>query len=559
VRQPLGAERPLVWSEPGRTTLEIETGAWRTRRPEWVEATAPCRAACPAGAPIARWTARAQVGDWRGAWEAIREENPFPAVLGRVCAHPCEAACNRCTHDGAVAINALERFVGDWGLAHGGAAPPAARRTERVAVVGGGPAGLACAYHLARLGYRVTVFEARPELGGLLRYGIPAYRLPRRVLDREIELVLALGIDVERGVRLGADLAWERLAAHDAVFVGTGAGVPLALGVPGEAASGIGDGLGFLDAVNRGERPAPGRRVAVIGGGSTAIDVARTARRLGVGAVTVLALERRDAMPAVRDEIAQALDEGVEIRNGVGVAGFESEAGAVRTVVAAPGRLERDAEGRLRAVLQDGARQLVLADRVLVAVGQRVDPAGLPAGLTGPDGVVVASDGATPVAAVFAGGDAASASRTVAAAIGGGARAARAIHARLAGGPAGPVAAPHAWVGARPEHVVAVRETGFHAFPARRRASRVELPARTRSASFAEVVRGLGESAALAEARRCFTCGHCTGCDTCRAVCPDVAIVRDGDAYRLSPRHCKGCGLCVRECPRGALHMVDGR
>ena len=187
----LGRAMPLAWSEPGRTTLEIKTGAWRSRRPVYIEAEAPCRQACPAGEPIARWIERARDGDYASAWSLIREDNPFPAVTGRICGHPCEAACNRAAYDGAVAINALERFVGDWGLDHGVVEPPAAPRPGRVAVVGGGPAGLACAHRLARSSHAVTIFEAEPRLGGLLRHGIPEYRLPRAVVEGEIELILA--------------------------------------------------------------------------------------------------------------------------------------------------------------------------------------------------------------------------------------------------------------------------------------------------------------------------------------------------------------------------------
>lgn len=189
----LDLARPQAWSEPGRTTLEIRTGAWRAHRPRYVEAAAPCRQACPAGAPIAQCIEAVRDGRWASAWSLIRRENPMPAVTGRVCAHPCETACNRDAWDGSVAINALEQFVGDWGLRHGTVKPPAFLRAERVAVVGGGPAGLACAYHLARLGYATTLFEATDALGGVLRRGIPEYRLPRAVLDRELELVLGLG------------------------------------------------------------------------------------------------------------------------------------------------------------------------------------------------------------------------------------------------------------------------------------------------------------------------------------------------------------------------------
>ncbi|MBI4010895.1 MAG: FAD-dependent oxidoreductase [Candidatus Rokubacteria bacterium] len=541
----------LGWSEPGRTTLEIRTGGWRTRQPLYREATAPCRAGCPAGEPIARWVERARAGDWAGAWALIREENPFPAVMGRVCAHPCEAACNRGSHDGAVAINALEQFVGDWGLRQGRPGPTAPSRAERVAVVGGGPAGLGCAYHLARLGYRVSVFEARPELGGLLRYGIPEYRLPRAVLDREIELILGLGIETVTGRRLGVELDWGHLRGFDAAFLATGAGVPLGVAVPGEESPWVTDALAFLHRVNAGGHPPLGSRVVVVGGGSTAMDAARSARRLGAAPVTVLALESREAMPAIPEEVSQALAEGVEIVNGMGVLGFAEEAGGRRAVTVGSAGLERQADGSVRPVFFPGPRAVMEAHTVLLAVGQRVDLGALPPGLVVAGGLVAAAvDGATSVDRLFAGGDLASRTRTASHAIGAGARAARAIHARLAG-----VSAAAADAG----HVVDPSEIGRHAFPPARRAARLGRPAAARVHGFSEVLEGLDAAAARAEAARCFTCGHCTACDVCLLACPDTAIRRLDGAYVVSLDHCKGCGLCARECPRGALAMVADR
>ena len=548
----------LGWSEPGRTTLEIRTGGWRTRRPLYREATAPCRAACPAGEPIARWIERARAGDWACAWALIREENPFPAVTGRVCAHPCEAACHRGSHDGAVAVNALEQFVGDWGLREGRPGPKAPPRAERVAVVGGGPAGLTCAYHLARLGYRVTVFEAQPELGGLLRYGIPDYRLPLAVLDREMELILALGIETVTGRRLGADLDRAQLGSYDADFLATGAAVPLRLGVPGEENRRVTDALAFLRGVNSGARPRLGGRVVVVGGGSTAMDAARSARRLGAARVTVLALESRETMPAIPDEVSQALAEGVEIVNGMGVLGFVEEERQRGGVQIGTAGLERDPDGSVRPVFFPGPRSVMEAHTVLLAVGQRVDLGALPPALVVERGIVAAgADGATSVDRLFAGGDVASRARTVSHAIGAGTRAARAIHARLAGLMPAPGAGAPTRVTPSPEHVVEPSEVGRHAFPPARRARRLGRPAAERVRGFTEALEGLDAAVARAEAARCFTCGRCTGCDVCLLSCPDTAIRRLDGEYVVSLDHCKGCGLCARECPRGALAMVS--
>jgi NADPH-dependent glutamate synthase beta subunit-like oxidoreductase len=549
----LGTAAPLAWSEPGRTTLEIRTGGWRSRRPLYVEAEAPCRLACPAGESIARWIELVRQGNYAAAWALIREDNPLPAVTGRVCAHPCEAACNRAAYDGAVAVNALERFVGDWGLEHGMVVPPRVRRAGRVAVVGGGPAGLACAAHLAGAGHGVTIFEAEPQLGGLLRYGIPEYRLPRGVLDREIELLIALGIEVVTGARLGTTLAWNDLDDYGAVFLGCGAGHAVTLDVPGASARGVGDGLGFLRAVNGGERPDLGARVVVGGGGSTAMDVARVARRLGASIVTVLALEPRTAMPADVDEIRQALDEGVTIVNGVGVCRFVESAGALSAVEVGPAVLGRVSDGSIVARFTTGDSRLVAADAALLALGQRVDVAPLSERVPLARGLV-SVDGPR----LFAGGDVTSRRRTVADAIGAGTRAARAIASALAGGPARAFAA-QSWAVPRPDLVVGDADVNLAHLPRARRAHRWERLPDERVRSFVEVQAGLSERAALGESARCYTCGRCTSCDVCVEACPDIALVRTGRGYRVATDHCKGCGLCAAECPRGALRMVAGQ
>jgi NADPH-dependent glutamate synthase beta subunit-like oxidoreductase/ferredoxin len=568
----LGPARPLVWSE--RTTLEVKTGGWRVRRPQYVERDAPCRAACPAGEPVAAWIAEVLAGRYERAWELIRRENPLPAVTGRVCAHPCEGACNRAGYDGAVAINALEQFVGDWGLAHGRVEAAAPRLSESIAVVGGGPAGLACAYHLARLGYRATIFEAMPALGGLLRYGIPPYRLPREVLDREIEMLLGPAIEVRTETALGRDLPWESLRAWDAVFVATGAPAPLRLGLRNEDARGVEDGLSFLRRANAEGRVATGRRVVVVGGGSTAMDVARTARRGGALSVIVLALEPREAMPALPDEVEQALAEGVEIKNGVGVAGLRAEGGRVTGLVARAASLEREESGRIRPIFFPGADVPLEADTVYVAIGQVPDPALLPPGLRmdGPS-VAARADGATDARRTFAGGDLTRLPGSVAQALGAGTRAAigidRALRAARAGSRAarGPVSTMSAHLGEgvpagverRPGEVVTLGGINLDYFPRLPRAARRERPPATRARSFVPVIEGLTEVEARDEAGRCFSCGRCVHCDNCLHVCPDLAIGRADGGYRVLAEHCKGCGLCAWECPGGALVMVAER
>lgn len=556
----LGAARPLVWSEPGRTTGEIKTGGWRTRRPDYVERPAPCQVSCPASEPIPAWIARAAAGDYRTAWELIRQENPFPAVMGRVCSHPCETACNRAHYDGALAINALERFVGDWGLRHGRAEPPPIRREGPIAVVGGGPAGLACAYHLARLGYQVTVYEAMPELGGLLRYGIPEYRLPRDVLDREIELILRLGVTVHARTRLGHTIAWAALDSYRAVFLAVGASCPVRLGMAEEESRGVYDGLTFLREVNSGRCPPLGKRVVVVGGGSSAMDVARTARRLGAE-VIVVSLEDRQVMPAVADEIEQALAEDIRIINEVGVETILVQEGKVAGVKVRPARLSFTESGAVKPIFTEGNAVLLKADALLLALGQLADRA-LPPGLEMERGfVTVDGAGATSQPRLYAGGDLTPGPRSVAHAVGSGTRTARAIHRLLSRDDSGPAALPGAE--GRSGRAVEFQEINLASFPRGARARRRERDPIKRVASFVEVVQGFVEAQARAEARRCFSCGTCTGCDTCLLVCPDVAIRRldSGLAptYQVLTEYCKGCGLCASECPRGALVMVPER
>ncbi|MBI4242057.1 MAG: FAD-dependent oxidoreductase [Candidatus Rokubacteria bacterium] len=554
----LGKARPLVWSEPGRTTQEIKTGGWRTRRPRYVERPAPCHVACPAGEAIPAWIARAAVGDYGGAWEQIRQENPFPAIMGRICAHPCEAACNRGQYDDAVAVNALERFVGDWGLRHRAPEPPCARPAPSVAVVGGGPAGLACAYHLARLGHGVALYEAMPELGGLLRYGIPEYRLPRDVLDAEIAMVLGLGITVHTGVRVGETIPWEGLGSYRAVFVATGAACPVKLGIAEETSPGVYDGLAFLRAVNSGARPSLGEQVVVVGGGSTATDVARTARRLGA-AVTVVALEAREAMPALAEEVAQALMEGVGILNEVGVEEMVVSDRGLAGIRVRRARLSVTESGAIRPVFGEGGTETLAADALLLALGQLPDPACLPPDLRVERGLVtVGEDGATAELGFYAGGDLTLWTRSVAHAMGSGTRAARAIHRALTGMESRP-ARPHPGA-SRSDQVVGFADINGDAFPRLARAERHQREAADRIASFVEAVAGLDETQARPEARRCFSCGACTRCDVCLIFCPDVAIRRlDSEGYEVLEAYCKGCGLCARECPRGALVMVPER
>ncbi|HET9762224.1 MAG TPA: FAD-dependent oxidoreductase, partial [Casimicrobiaceae bacterium] len=399
---------PTTWTT-GSTEV-FKTGTWRAALPQHIHAPSPCHAACPVNGDIAEWIGRARARDFRGAWEILTRHNPFPAVSGRVCHHPCEPACNRAGYDESVAICRLERFVGDHALAEGWTFPaiPAAR-PERIAVVGGGPSGLGAAFHLRRRGYAVTLFESRPELGGLMRYGIPSYRLPRPVLDGEIARIVALGVEVRCGESMDSSADFERLRADfDAVYLAIGARCQKRLPRLDYAQPWVMDGAEYLARANTGESPALGHRLVVIGGGSAAIDVARSARRAG-HEVTILALESRAQMPAQREEVSEALEEGVRLVDGAMLARAVEHGRSGLALDCVRVQFEAGAaRGQFTVTPVPGSEFGLDADAVVPAIGQ--DPDLAPLSALAADGKLLAADErqATSVERVYAGGDAAS-------------------------------------------------------------------------------------------------------------------------------------------------------
>ncbi len=413
---------------PELSDEHARAGPVRSRRPVYVDLLPPCNAGCPAGENIQAWLAHVEAGRHQEAWRALVADNPFPAVHGRVCYHPCEGSCNRAELDSAVSIHSVERFLGDLAMEQGWAlsAPPV-RTGKRVLVVGAGPSGLSAAYHLARLGHEVEIRDAGSEPGGMMRYGIPAYRMPREVLGTEIERIAALGVRMTGGHRV-EDLAAERRdGGFDAVFVAVGAHLSKRVDIPARDAGRIVDAVSFLRSVASGERPSIGRRVAVYGGGNTAMDAARTARRLGADEALIVYRRTRAQMPAHEEEAEDAEREGVRINWLRTITAFD---GPTLTVEA----MELDESGFPRPT---GRFEELAADTIILAVGQETDSTFLrtvPGVEFTSDGTVVVSGSMmTGCPGVFAGGDMVPAERTVTVGVGHGKKAARHIDAWLGG------------------------------------------------------------------------------------------------------------------------------
>ena len=538
-------DTPFAITLPVGTSRANHTGSWRVERPVYVDRLPPCNNACPAGENIQGWLYAAESGDYESAWRTLVEDNPLPAIMGRVCFHPCETACNRVQVDEAVGINAVERFLGDTAIAHGWQLPEAGADTgHHVLVVGSGPAGLSATYHLRRLGHRVTLVDGAQQLGGMMRYGIPAYRLPRAVLDAEIARIIDLDVEVKLNHRVD-DVEVERVVGHfDAVFLAVGAQIGRRVSVPAGDSSRIIDAVNFLHAVADDDPPLLGRRVVVYGGGDTAFDAARTAKRLGATDAVIVYRRNREKMPASAEEFDQALGEGVTMRWLSTVSSFEGD----RLMVE---KMALNADGFPEPT---GEFEELDADALLLALGQDTDLTLIEnhPEVTIDHGVLqVAPSMMTGLPGVFAGGDATPADRTATVAVGHGKRAARGIDDYLNGRE---TIVP-------PKHDLAAFEnlnTWYYADAPRTR--RPELEKVRRQGTFDEVILGLTEENALFEARRCMSCGNCFECDNCFGVCPDNAVVKlENNRYEFNYDFCKGCGICVAECPCGAIQMVPER
>jgi 2-oxoacid:acceptor oxidoreductase delta subunit (pyruvate/2-ketoisovalerate family) len=539
-------EKPFAITLDVGSSRANKTGSWRTERPVYVDLLPPCNHACPAGENIQSWLYEAEAGGegYERAWRLIMEENPFPAVMGRVCYHPCETACNRAQLDDAVGINSVERFLGDLAIERGWTVAPLAPPSgKRVLVVGAGPSGLSAAYHLARLGHDVVVRDSAPLPGGMMRFGIPQYRLPREVLDVEIDRIAALGVTLELDAKVENVVEAMAEGGFDAAFLAVGAHLGKRAYIPAGEAAHVVDAVSLLRSMEGEAPPRLGRRVAVYGGGNTAMDAARTARRLGAEEAIVVYRRTRDRMPAHDFEVEEAEEEGVLMKWLSTVKHVEG-----RKLVLE--RMELDETGFPQPT---GELEELEADSLVLALGQESDLSlleGVP-GIDVEDGVVqVGPDLMTGHPGVFAGGDMVPAERTVTVGVGHGKKAARSIDAWLRREQHAP-AEKH-------EVATADRINPWYYSDAPRTVQPLLELARRRS-TFEEVVHGLDETNALFEARRCLSCGNCFGCDNCFGVCPDNAVLKvdaTGHGYAFDYDYCKGCGICAAECPCGAIEMV---
>jgi 2-oxoacid:acceptor oxidoreductase delta subunit (pyruvate/2-ketoisovalerate family) len=571
---------PLLVPHSSQSTESNKTGSWRFLRPLFDEKTSPCGAACPAGEDIARIEMLTAQGMFKEAWETILGENPFPSVCGRICPHPCEEVCNRREFDEAVAVHTVERFLAETASRYD-LKPNQQKlnaKKQRIALVGAGPAGLSAAYFLTLLGYVCHIFEAMPEPGGILRWGIPLYRLPLSALRNDIAQIEAQGVQIRTGQQMGREFPREAASRYDAVFLGCGHSRTVELGITGEEMSAVVDGLTFLKQIRQGDITALRGQFAIIGGGNTAIDVARSIIRLG-GKALILYRRRRRDMPAFATEVQMALEEGVELRELVAPVNIVVENGQCVLTIQEMKVSNEDSRGRASVLPEEGKVGQIRVDSVFKATGSQAAETWF--NPTGQEGTALAMTNTILVyptrgpVLVF-GGDLVNETKSVAHAVLSGKQAAMALDTFFQDGieailprlqtclvGQGPALSMETYMGGprrfRNPHIISHEELNTDHFQFQSRITQPRLLREERLRSFEEIDLKISTNLAIREADRCFNCGICNQCDNCYMFCPDIAVIRekDGELRRINYDYCKGCGLCVVECPRNAMTLRE--
>ena len=537
-------ERDDVTGLPNLLTTTGRVAPVRSRRPIDLDMLPPCNAGCPAGENIQEWLRLIKAGQHEAAWRQLTADNPFPAIHGRVCYHPCETACNRKDLDAAVSIHSVERYLGDLALERGWRFETLSRDSgRRVLIIGAGPSGLSAAYHLRRLGHEVEIHDSADAPGGMMRYGIPEYRLPRDVLDAEVARITDMGVVIRNNTPVTDLLATQVAGRFDAVFVAIGAHLSKRVDIPSADATRMVDAVSFLRDVAKGERPVIGRRVAVYGGGNTAMDAARVARRLGAEESVIVYRRTVEQMPAHTEERESAEQEGVRMNWLRTITEMGEEDLTVEI-------MELDEEGRAHGT---GRFEKLAADTVILAVGQEADTGflhAIPGMIFDRDVVRVDPDTLmTNVPGIFAGGDMVPSERTVTVGVGHGKKAARCIDKWL-----------NLDVAPRdPKHpLVHLDQMNLWYFGGHTRRVQTEQAPETRVSDFGEIVAGLSPKEAEFEARRCLSCGNCFECDGCYGACPEDAVIKlgPGNRYRFDYERCTGCATCYEQCPVHAIEMI---
>ena len=529
-------------NKPDLGTHAEGTGPSRTQRPVYTDFLPPCNNACPAGENIQAWLGLAQAGHYKEAWQKLIEENPMPAIHGRVCYHPCESSCNRGFVDHAVSIHAVERFLGDKAIEEGWEVEIKAKPSgKKILVVGAGPSGLSAAYQLNRMGHQVDIFEAGPLPGGMMHFGIPAYRLPRNILMEEINRIERSGVTIRLNYKV-QDIAAEKAAGnYDAVFIAVGAHIGKKADIPARDAGQILDAVSFIREVELGNAPKLGIRVVVYGGVNTAMDAARMAKRLGADEAFIIYRRDREHMPAHDFEADEALGEGVKIHWLRTIKSIDQNAFTVEVMNIVDGK-----------PVPTGEFETLEADSLILALGQDTDTSFLRnvEGLSfKEDGtLIVGLDMMTGAKGIFAGGDMVPGERSVTIAVGHGKKAARYINAFLRGYPYEPKK-KHPIVGFESLNVWYRTDAPKQEQP--------HVPLEEASKDFTEIVKGLNESEAKYEASRCYSCGNCFECDGCYGACPEGAIIKlgPGKRYHFNYTLCTGCAVCFEQCPCHAIDM----